>query len=111
MNAKIADSVRVLHILDAIAEIEQYIQGVDKDTFCNNSMMFNATLHQLEIIGEAANGLSEDFIINHPDAPWAHIIGLRNVIIHEYFGVDDLTIWSIVTINIPQLKQYLSDIK
>lgn len=51
MNAKIADSVRVLHILDAIAEIEQYIQGVDKDTFCNNSMMFNATLHQLEIIG------------------------------------------------------------
>ena len=57
--------------------------------------MFNATLHQLEIIGEAANGLSEDFIINHPDAPWARIVGLRNVIILEYFGVDDLTTWSI----------------
>ena len=108
MNAKISDSVRVLHILDAIKEIENYIQGADKDTFVNNSMMFNATLHQLEIIGEAANGLSDGFIVNHPDIPWARIIGLRNLIVHEYFGVDDQTIWSIVTINIPQLKQYLS---
>ena len=110
MNAKISDSVRILHILDAIAEIESYIQGVDKDSFVNNSMMFNATLHQLEIIGEAANGLSEEFIMNHTETPWARIIGLRNLIIHEYFGVDDQTIWSIVTINIPQLKQYLSEI-
>ena len=110
MNAKISDSVRILHILDAIAEIESYIQGADKDSFVNNSMMFNATLHQLEIIGEAANGLSEEFIMNHTETPWARIIGLRNLIIHEYFGVDDQTIWSIVTINIPQLKQYLSEI-
>ena len=109
MNAKISDSVRVLHILDAIREIENYIQGADKDTFANNSMMFNATLHQLEIIGEAANGLSNDFIMNHPDTPWAQIIGLRNLIVHEYFGVDDQTIWSIITINIPQLKQYLTE--
>ena len=110
MNAKITDSVRVLHILDAIKEIENYIQGADKDTFVNNSMMFNATLHQLEIIGEAANGLSDGYIMNHPDMQWARIIGLRNLIVHEYFGVDDQTIWSIVTINIPQLKQYLSEL-
>ena len=110
MNAKISDSVRVLHILDAIKEIENYIHGADKDTFVNNSMMFNATLHQLEIIGEAANGLSDGFIMNHPDIPWARIIGLRNLIVHEYFGVDDQTICSIVTINIPQLKQYLSEL-
>ncbi len=111
MNAKISDSVRILHILDAIIEIESYIQGADKDSFVNNSMMFNATLHQLEIIGEAANGLSEEFIMNHPETPWARIIGLRNLIIHEYFGVDDQTIWSIVTINIPQLKQDLSEME
>ena len=109
MNAKVKDSVRILHILDAIKEIEDYIQGADKDTFASNSMMFNATLHQLEIIGEAANGLSEEYVSNHPGALWARIIGLRNLIIHEYFGVDDQTIWSIVTVNIPQLKQYLSE--
>jgi uncharacterized protein with HEPN domain len=110
MNAKISDHVRVMHILDAIKEIENYIQGADKDSFANNSMMFNATLHQLEIIGEAANGLSDEFLMNHPDTPWARIIGLRNLIIHEYFGVDDQTMWSIVTINIPQLKAYLSEL-
>lgn len=71
MNAKVKDSVRILHILDAIKEIEDYIQGADKDSFANNSMMFNATLHQLEIIGEAANGLSDEYISNHPGAPWA----------------------------------------
>ena len=48
--------------------------------------------------------------MNHTETPWARIIGLRNLIIHEYFGVDDQTIWSIVTINIPQLKDYLSGI-
>ena len=111
MNAKIADPIRILHILDAIKEIENYIQGVSKDAFINNSMMFNATLHQLEIIGEAANGLSESFLMEHPEVPWARIIGLRNLIVHEYFGVDDQTIWSIVTINLPQLKQYLSEMK
>lgn len=111
MNAKVKDSVRILHILDAIKEIEDYIQGADKDSFANNSMMFNATLHQLEIIGEAANGLSDEYISNHPGAPWARIIGLRNLIIHEYFGVDDQTIWSIVTVNIPQLKQCLSELE
>ena len=78
MNAKVKDSVRILHILDAIKEIEDYIQGADKDSFANNTMMFNATLHQLEIIGEAANGLSDEYISNHPGAPWARIIGLRN---------------------------------
>jgi len=108
MNAKISNSVRLLHILDAISEIENYIQNADKDTFVNNSMMFNATLHQLEIIGEAANGLSDEFLMEHPSIPWARIIGLRNLIVHEYFGVDDQTIWSIVTINLPPLKEYLS---
>lgn len=108
MNAKISNSARLMHMVDAISEIEKYIQGADKDTFVNNSMMFNATLHKLEIIGEAANGLSDDFIMEHSDIPWARIIGLRNLIIHEYFGVDDQTIWSIVTINLPPLKEYLS---
>ena len=108
MNAKISNSIRLLHILDAISEIENYIQDADKDTFVDNSMMFNATLHQLEIIGEAANGLSDEFLMEHPTIPWARIIGLRNLIVHEYFGVDDQTIWSIVTINLPPLKEYLS---
>lgn len=67
-------------------------------------MMFNATLRQLEIIGEACNRLSQNLLLNHPEIPWARIIGLRNLVIHEYFGIDDFTIWNVVKINLPELK-------
>lgn len=66
--------------------------------------MFNATLRQLEIIGEASNRLSLQIIENNPDIPWARIIGLRNLVIHQYFGVDDITIWNVIKINLPNLK-------
>ncbi|MDX2188346.1 MAG: DUF86 domain-containing protein [Bacteroidota bacterium] len=104
MQDKIGDEIRRKHILFAIQEIESYISGVDKESFVNNSMMLNATLRQLEIIGEASNKLSNEFFENHPNVPWSKIISLRNFIIHEYFGVDDYAIWNIITINIPLLK-------
>jgi uncharacterized protein with HEPN domain len=107
MQNKISDNIRVQHILDAIQEIERYIDGADLELFLNNSMMFNATLRQLEIIGEAANGLTEIFLQNTQEIPWARIIGLRNLIVHEYFGIDDITIWNVVKINLPDLKQKL----
>lgn len=68
-------------------------------------MMFNATLRQLEVIGEAANRISETLQIANPQIPWARLIGLRNVVIHEYFGIDDLMIWNIITVNMPDLKK------
>lgn len=108
MPDRLGDKVRLLHILDAITEIENYIQDVDMDTFINNSMMFNATLRQLEIIGEAGNRLSEELLHKTPDIPWGRIIGLRNLVIHEYFGIDDFTIWNVVKINLPPLKEKIN---
>ena len=104
MPDRLGDKIRLLHILDAITEIEVYTNGVDIDGFVNNSMMFNATLRQLEIIGEASNRLTESLLIDNPDIPWARIIGLRNLVIHEYFGIDDFTIWNVIKINLPDLK-------
>lgn len=69
--------------------------------------MFNATLRQLEIIGEAANHVSNELQKNHPEVMWPRIIGLRNLVIHEYFGIDDNSIWSILKINLPVLKPQL----
>lgn len=74
MHDRLGNKVRLLHILDAIIEIENYILNVDKETFVENSMMFNATLRQLEINGEASNRLSEDLILDNPKIPWARII-------------------------------------
>ncbi|HRH36395.1 MAG TPA: DUF86 domain-containing protein [Catalimonadaceae bacterium] len=105
------DTIRLQHMLDAICEIETYTMGVDKNTFVNHSMMFNATLRQLEIIGEAANHISLDLQSKHPEILWPRIIGLRNLVIHEYFGVDDNTIWSIIRVNLPVLKGQLEKIK
>lgn len=105
MQDRLGNKVRLLHIIDAINEIEIYLQDSDLENFVNNSMMFNATLRQLEIIGEASNRLSEDLLAENPSIPWARIIGLRNLVIHEYFGVDDLTIWNVIKINLPELKE------
>ena len=104
MQDRLGDKVRLLHIIDAINEIENYLQDTDLEDFVKNSMMFNATLRQLEIIGEASNKLSEKLLIDNPSIPWARIIGLRNLVIHEYFGIDDFTIWNVIKINLPDLK-------
>ena len=108
MSDRLGNKVRLQHILDAINEIETYIQGVEQEEFAKNSMMFNATLRQLEIIGEASNRITEDLLQDHPEIPWRKIIGLRNLVIHEYFGIDDLTIWSILKVNIPDIKTKVS---
>lgn len=105
MPDRLGDKIRLLHILDAIEAIETYIEGIDLEGFVSNSMMFNASLRQLEIIGEASNRLSEALIQHHSDVPWARIIGLRNLVIHEYFGIDDFTIWNVIKLNLPPLKE------
>ncbi len=110
MSGRMSDTIRLQHILDAIMEIENYTNGVDMETFTSNSMMFNATLRQLEIIGEASSRLSEQFRLDNNDIPWARIIGLRNLVIHEYFGIDDITIWNIVTNDVPVLKKQIEAI-
>lgn len=104
MRDRLGDKIRLQHILDAIEEIENYTRGVNISEFTANSMMFNATLRQLEIMGEAANRLSDNLLAENDDVPWAKIIGLRNLVIHEYFGIDDIMIWNIIHTNIPPFK-------
>lgn len=105
MPDKLDDKIRLQHIRDAIQEIENYTKNKSFEDFIADSMLFNASIRQLEVIGEAANKLS-DYTINHsPNVPWAKIVGLINVIIHNYFGIDDIMIWNVIQYNIPELKQ------
>lgn len=105
MSDRLGDPVRLQHILDAIREINQYVQGVEHSTFVSDSMMYNATLRQLEIIGEASSRLSVALVQENNQVPWPQIVGLRNLVIHEYFGVDDMIIWNIVQYDLPELKR------
>ena len=108
MTDRLGDKVRLQHILDATSEIENYTKGVDFAQFSSNSMLFNACIRQLEIVGEAVNRLSDDLIANNPDVEWRKVTGLRNMLIHEYFGIDDKLIWAIIQKNIPDLKNKVS---
>lgn len=88
MRGKLGDKIRLMHILDAIAEIETYISEVDFDIFMSNSMMRFACIKQMEIIGEASNHISLETKEQFSTIEWAQIVGMRNVFVHEYFGVD-----------------------
>jgi uncharacterized protein with HEPN domain len=82
------DKTYLHHIIEAIEKIEKYIGSVEFDEFSKNDMMIDAVVREFEIIGEAANNLSDKFQDKHFEIPWYKIKAMRNVLIHEYFGVN-----------------------
>ncbi|MGB8990525.1 MAG: DUF86 domain-containing protein [Desulfobaccales bacterium] len=97
------DSVYLRHILDAINKIESYI-SVGHDVFFADSHWQDAVIRQLEIMGEATKRLSQDLRSRYPDIPWKRMTGLRDVLIHDYFGVDLDMVWQIAQTFLPKLK-------
>ena len=110
MKSKLGDKARLQHISDAIKEIENYITNSSYKDFQSNSMMQFATVKQLEIIGEAANQLTEHFKKLYTEIQWREIVGLRNILIHEYFGIDTKIVWDILQIDLPKLKIQVEEI-
>jgi uncharacterized protein with HEPN domain len=96
--------VYLIDILEAMNKIEVYIRGIDFDSFCVNEMMFDAVIRNLEIIGEAARNLPEEIKTKHTEIPWRQMIGVRNILFHEYFGIDNSIIWEIIKTNLPEIK-------
>lgn len=92
------------HMLEAIEKIESYLKGVDFEKFSQDNMLFDAVVREVEIIGEASNRISDDFQKQYPDISWHKVISMRNILIHEYFGVDKELVWSTCQENLPELK-------
>ncbi|MFC1584973.1 DUF86 domain-containing protein [Fibrobacterota bacterium] len=95
-------------ISEAVEKAERYIEGLNFDAFEKNEKTIDAVVRNLEIIGEAANNLTEAFKRNHADIEWSKVIGLRHRIIHGYFGVDLDIIWQILKNDLPVFKHKLS---
>lgn len=109
MNEK--DKIRIRHILDAIAEIEEYTQGFTEEKFIEHRLVRNATVRQFEIIGEAANAISTECTNNYPEIPWRILVDFRNVLIHQYFGVNFKQVFKVTQEDLPELKMNLLQIK
>jgi uncharacterized protein with HEPN domain len=107
MKSKTGDKARLEHILNAIDEIESYAKSLTLENFLNNTLYQSAITRQIEIIGEAANKLSDEIKEKNSEVEWRGIAGFRNVLIHEYFEVDYIVVWNIIKIKIPELKQVI----
>jgi uncharacterized protein with HEPN domain len=94
----------LLHILDAITIIESYIAGLTEDSFKQNRLIQDGVIRNLEIVGEATKKLPKRLRNKYPDIEWKKMAGMRDVLIHDYFGVDLEHVWGVVRNRLPDLK-------
>ncbi len=95
--------LRIEDILESIARIQRYLDGMDQTGFIRDDRTMDAVVRNFGIIGEAAAHLPEDIQGAHPEIPWSRMKGLRNLVIHEYFGVSPEILWGTAKADLPPL--------
>ncbi len=110
MKSKISDKERLLHILDSIDSIIDFTQDLSYKQYNDDFKLRLALIKLLEIIGEAANGITEETQLRFPEVEWSILKSVRNVLVHEYFGIDYDIIWNAIKDRIPDLKQKISNV-
>jgi len=98
---------RIDDIIEAINKIQQYTRGYDFDSWCKDEKTIDAVIRNIEIIGEASSHLPEEIQKQFEDIPWDTMKAIRNILVHEYFGVDLEIIWKTVKEDLPDLKKLL----
>lgn len=98
-------------MIDFAQKVMVYTEGLDQAGFEASGMTYDATLRNLELIGEAATHIPDEVRAAHPEIPWRMIIATRNQLIHGYLGIDNDTLWSIIQDDVPELLPRLKSLK
>ncbi len=105
-----SDNIFLIHILDSISKIEQYLDGIEKEEYDKNTLIQDGVIRQLEIIGEAAKNISSALRESNTQLPWQDMAGMRDKLIHHYFGIDAELVWETAKNDLPFLKSEIQNI-
>ena len=107
MREQLRDKERLEHILAAIDRVARYTKDKTFDDLLADDMMYYAVVKNIEMMGEAANMLTSEFQESHPRTPWKMVKGMRNYIVHEYFQIDNVVVWDVVTNELSTLREQI----
>ncbi len=102
------DQLYLIHISECIERIEAYVSGIDKRAFMASSLVQDAVIRNLQIMAESTRRVSDRLKEAQPKIDWHKIAGFRNILVHDYLGIDVKTVWNIVVKEIPTLKKTIN---
>ena len=110
MREAVRDKGRIEHMLAAIANVEEFTNGVSAEEFVNSKVLFFAVVKNIEIVGEATYMLTKEFRESHQSIPWLVIEKMRHVLVHGYYTVSPEKVWKTVQEDLPALKEQLANL-
>ena len=110
MRERLRDDGRLQHIVEAIKNIYEFLEGVTFEEYCSNKMMRFAVVKNLEIVGEASYMLSKELKEQHAEIEWKDIISMRHIFVHGYYNIMDKRVWAMIKNKIPQYEEQIKQI-
>ena len=95
------DGVYLLHIIESLQDVLSFLEGKEYEEFIESKLLINAVVRSFEIAGEATKNLTQDFRSKHSEIDWTGMAGFRDILIHQYFGVDLAHVWDAYKTFVP----------